>query len=182
MQVGQGRFLWSVWQLQHQQFIQPREDHTWYWAALMAHGPLQPAFHVKGNEGVPARFLLCVLATPRCCDLDLPHSYFQHYSHALLPCNMVRDDCLKCCLLYFQIFMYFKMNAYLWFILSCTHLGESQQPEMSANSSLPFLVIPFSLPLLKSFWLSSVSLSLPLRVSACREGPTGSLSSLMTHL
>lgn len=42
----------------------------------------------------------------------------------------VRDDCLKCCLPYFQIFMYFKMN--LWLILSCTPPGESQQPDLMA--------------------------------------------------
>lgn len=51
---------------------------------------------------------------------------------ALLGCNMVRDDCLKCCLLYFQIFMQFKMNTYMWFILICIHLGQSQQPNLTA--------------------------------------------------
>lgn len=33
---------------------------------------------------------------------------------------------------YSQIFMQFKMNTYLWFILTCIHLGQSQQPNLRA--------------------------------------------------
>lgn len=62
---------------------------------------------------------------------------------ALLSCNVVRDDYLKCCLLYSQFFMQFKMNTYLWFILSCTHPGQSQQPNLTAWNVCQFFP-PFS--------------------------------------
>lgn len=136
--------LWILMQVEHgdsltcgscsiSRFFQPREDPSWYWSALMAHGPSQSAFHVRGNEKLlPEIFFSVFYQFPDVVTSIYHIHIFTTILSALLGCNVVRDDCLKCCLLYFQFFMQFKMNTCLWFILSCTHPGQSQQPNLTA--------------------------------------------------
>lgn len=70
----------DVWKLQHQPFTQPRggsqlvlicSDGSWSFIVSL---PCQRKW------GATAWVFSCVLAIPRCCDLNLPYSYFQHYS------------------------------------------------------------------------------------------------------